>query len=221
MADIRRAYVEITGEQPNEERITKMQAVALALDIRLNDPIFPIIAMLEAYNGSMTSLPSLVADAVTRSATAAANSAANQASASVKTEVAGLVSGLTGRISGAVGDAVLVRQYGRSMITVALASIPVACVALVGWLAGLSQSYNLHGVGPGLLRAFAYAATWPILCAVGTWMIYTTSGSRYPYDDPSFFDKLATLVGGLMLIAGSAGAIVILFTSAQSFLYLA
>ena len=57
MADLREAIKQITGKEPTPEQINRIQAIAHALDIPQNDAMFPILATLDIYYGTFTTLP--------------------------------------------------------------------------------------------------------------------------------------------------------------------
>lgn len=57
MADLREAIKQITGKEPSPEQINRIQAIAHALDIPQGDAMFPILATLDIYYGTFTSLP--------------------------------------------------------------------------------------------------------------------------------------------------------------------
>lgn len=84
MADLRAAIKQLTGNEPSPEQISRIQAMAHALDIPQNDAMFPILVTLDIYYGVFSKLPASMkasADEVAENAEAAAKGRIAAASA--------------------------------------------------------------------------------------------------------------------------------------------
>jgi hypothetical protein len=178
VSDIGQAIKQITGKEPTPEQVHRIQAIAHSLDIRNDDPMLPILAILDIYHGAFSSLPANVAKACDEVAERSAKNASDQAQAKMNSAVALLVPTVEKAVAKAAKDTVDRIQIGQSLFTIFLGLTALGSMFVFGWICG---AHLLSDIQEGKLSwAYFWSQTWsglglgvaaPALMIYGyTWM---------------------------------------------------
>lgn len=160
--DMRSAIKQITGAEPTDQQIQKVMAIAHALDMPANDPMIPVLAMLDAYHGIYTRLPDDVAVSVSK----VSKDAATIAESDMVTAVAQLVPTVSKAVSDAAKDTVNRIQIGNSLWTVWSSTIFVGIILVLGFICG-ADVYGSYMSKSISLAEFWKIIEWSVACGLG------------------------------------------------------
>jgi hypothetical protein len=143
--NMKEAIKQITGQEPSPEQIQRIMSIAHTLDIPSGDPMLAVMAIMDAYYGSISNVPKSMSEQADKAAKTAANNAQQQ----VTVAVTNLLGTVSDKISEVAKESIS-RTQNRADIQTLVAVFAVTCVytAFVtsfAFLAGMLAQANKTG----------------------------------------------------------------------------
>jgi len=144
--NMREAIKQITGQEPSPEQIQRIMSIAHTLDIPSGDPMLAIMAIMDAYYGSIATVPKAMAEQADKAASVAASKAQQQ----VNVAVSGLLGTVSDKIAQVAKESISRTQDRADWITLTIEFVIVglytSLVASLSFWAGIiAQSDKTKG----------------------------------------------------------------------------